>query len=598
MRIAIIGLGATGLLALAKTFSMAKRHPNMSVIVHAFDAQAPGQGVHRCDQADYLRLNTVAGQLSLFEDDDFTLFPRHSFRPSLYEWIAHLHPEAISGEQDRFAFLPRRYLGLYLQWYFTRLLEHIPINVRFETSCRLIRTIEEEPDGRFKLLASPPVNGAYDTLLLCTGHGVLPATRRATPFIAPYPLPASLEDIASDSAVAIQGVGLTAMDVVAALTTGRGGVFEQTANGLSYRPSGQEPRISLYSNSGMPYRARPEVDDAVIRYQPLVMTHTAIDRIRDETPGRRIDFEKDLLPLLYQEMTAAYYCACAGQDERNASRYQACYQQVWEQLQTAQAQGTLAATFDRLAQAYGPYAPLEALACEPPAHLTADTYPQWFLAQLEDDVRASALGCRRSPLKKSLEVWRDLRNQLCHAIDHRGLTAASHQTFFTRYCPLINRLVAGPQKERHAELIALIRSGVVVLLPGYAAADHYNPDTRTFTITLEKPEYRQFMFEHLIKANVNAQDTRRELHTLLGAITEQPTRYSPLAYGDFSCAHHPEFVHAHLRERIYIFGPVLEGSSYYNHYVPSNTPSRISAALEKSLSKAVSHFNHRFSEIF
>lgn len=122
MRIAIIGMGATGLLALAKTFSMAKRHPTMSVIVHAFDAQAPGQGVHRCDQANYLRLNTVAGQLSLFEDDDFSLFPRQAFRPTLYEWIARFHPEAIRGEQDRFAFLPRKYLGLYLQWFFTQLL--------------------------------------------------------------------------------------------------------------------------------------------------------------------------------------------------------------------------------------------------------------------------------------------------------------------------------------------------------------------------------------------------------------------------------------------------------------------------------------------
>ncbi|AKK00939.1 MULTISPECIES: FAD/NAD(P)-binding protein [Pseudomonas] len=598
MRIAIIGMGATGLLALAKTFSMAKRHPNMSVIVHAFDAQAPGQGVHRCDQADYLRLNTVAGQLSMFEDDDFTLFPRHTFRPSLYEWVAHLHPEAISGEQDRFAFLPRRYLGLYLQWYFTRLLEHIPINVRLETSCRLIRGVEEEPDGRFRLLASPIVSGAYDTLLLCTGHGVLPSGTHAAPFIRPYPLPASLEDIASDSSVAVQGVGLTAMDVVAALTTGRGGVFEHTAGGLSYRPSGQEPRISLYSNSGMPYRARPEVDDAVIRYQPLLLTHAAIDRLRDQAPGRRLDFEKDLLPLLYQEMTAAYYCACAGQDERNAYRYQERYQQVWEQVQTAQATGTLSATFDRLASEYGPYTPQDILTCTPPPHLTADTYPQWFVSQLQEDVHASALGCRRSPLKKSLEIWRDLRNQLCHAIDHRGLTPASHQAFFTRYCPLINRLVAGPQKERHAELIALIQSGVVELLPGYAAAEHYNPDTQTFTVTLEKPDYQQFKFEHLIKANLSTQATQRELHTLLSAITEQPSSYSPLAYGDFSSAHHPEFVHAHLRERIYIFGPVLEGSSYYNHYVPSNAPSRISAALDKSLSNAVNHFNHRFSEIF
>ena len=597
MRIAIIGMGATGLLALAKTFSMAKRHPTMSVIVHAFDAQAPGQGVHRCDQANYLRLNTVAGQLSLFEDDDFSLFPRQAFRPTLYEWIARFHPEAIRGEQDRFAFLPRKYLGLYLQWFFTQLLEHIPINVRFETSCRLIRSIEQEADERFRLLASPAVKGAYDTLLLCTGHGVLTNGTSAAPIIKPYPLPATLEHISRDSAVAIQGVGLTAMDVVAALTTGRGGMFEQNAMGLKYLPSGLEPNISLYSNSGMPYRARPEVDDAVIRHQPLVMTHAAIDQIRRGLPEGKIDFEKDLLPLLYQEMAAAYYCASAGQDESHAYRYQERYQQVWAQLQRAEASGTLPATLDHLADVYGPYCPQDALACYPPGHLTTGTYPQWFVTQLQEDVHESAQGCRRSPLKKSLEVWRDLRDQLCYAIDHQGLTEDAHRTFFTKYCPLINRLVAGPQKERHAELIALIRSGIVRLLPGYSSTDRYDPRTQRFTVTLQQPECQKFIFEHLIKANLNVQETRLELQSLLSAITD-PSALTTMEYKDFSSAHHPEFVHIHLRERIYIFGPVLEGSSYYNHYVPSSAPSRISKALDKCLSKAVNHYNYRFSETF
>ena len=597
MRIAIIGMGATGLLALAKTFSMAKRHPTMSVIVHAFDAQAPGQGVHRCDQASYLRLNTVAGQLSLFEDGDFSLFPRQAFRPTLYEWIARFHPEAIRGEQDRFAFLPRKYLGLYLQWFFTQLLEHIPINVRFETSCRLIRSIEQEADERFRLLASPAVKGAYDTLLLCTGHGVLTNGTPAAPIIKPYPLPATLEHISRDSAVAIQGVGLTAMDVVAALTTGRGGMFEQNAMGLKYLPSGLEPNISLYSNSGMPYRARPEVDDAVIRHQPLVMTHAAIDQIRRGLPEGKIDFEKDLLPLLYQEMAAAYYCASAGQDESHAYRYQERYQQVWAQLQRAEASGTLPATLDHLADVYGPYCPQDALACYPPGHLTTGTYPQWFVTQLQEDVHESAQGCRRSPLKKSLEVWRDLRDQLCYAIDHQGLTEDAHRTFFTKYCPLINRLVAGPQKERHAELIALIRSGIVRLLPGYSSTDRYDPRTQRFTVTLQQPECQKFIFEHLIKANLNVQETRLELQSLLSAITD-PSALTTMEYKDFSSAHHPEFVHIHLRERIYIFGPVLEGSSYYNHYVPSSAPSRISKALDKCLSKAVNHYNYRFSETF
>ncbi|SEO07756.1 FAD/NAD(P)-binding protein [Pseudomonas sp. NFACC39-1] len=598
MRIAIIGLGATGLLALTKTFSMAKRHPHMSISVHAFDAQAPGQGVHRSDQASYLRLNTVAGQLSMFEDGDFSLFPRQAFRPTLYEWMTHQHPHAISCEQDRFAFLPRKYLGLYLQWYFTQLLERVPLNVRFETSCRLIRSVEEEPDGRFRLIASPPMNGAFDTLLLCTGHGVLHGNEPSTPDIKPYPLPAALDHIASGSAVAIQGVGLTAMDVVAALTTGRGGIFEQTDSGLRYSRSGREPVISLYSNSGMPYRARPEINDAVIRHQPLVMTQERIDRIRRETATQKIDFEKDLLPLLHQEMTAAYYCACAAQYEKSAYAYQEQYRDVRTTLQHAQASGNLSAALDRLANDYGPFKVQEVLTCSPPLHLTTKNYPHWFVTQLQEDLRDSALGCQHSPLKKSLEIWRDLRDQLCYAIDHQGLTEEAHRTFYTNYCPLINRLVAGPQKERHEELIALIQSGTVHILPGYSATNSYNSTTRKHTVTLKKPEQQCLLFDHLINANINTRDSQRHLYALLNDVTESTAERSHLAYSDFTSLHQPEFVQRLLRERIYVFGPVLEGASYYNHYVPSSHRSRLSSALEKCLSNAVNHYTHCFSETF
>lgn len=592
MRIAIVGIGATGLLALAKTFSMAKRHPKVTVTVHAFDAQAPGQGVHRIDQADYLRLNTVAGQLSMFEDDDFSLFPRHSFRPTLYDWLAREHPGAISGAQDRFAYLPRKYLGLYLQWFFTQLLERTPGNVRFESSRSLIHSVEDEPDGRFRLLASPPVSGAYDTLLLCTGHGILSGDTSATQGLKPYPLPGALEIIARDSTVAIQGVGLTAMDVVAALTTGRGGTFERTTDGLKYLPCGHEPFINLYSNSGMPYRARPEVDEAVIRHQPLLLTRATIDQIRRNTQDQKIDFEKELLPLLHQEMTAAYYCACASQYENSSTAYQTQYHKIRTQQHKAKAAGKLTDLFNRLAEKYGPYYPQEVLRCSPPDDLTESTYSQWFLAQLQTDIQDSTQGCRYSPLKKSLEIWRDLRNELCYAIDHQGLDRYAHHVFYTHYSPLINRLVAGPQKERHAELIALIQSGTVNILPGYYATDSYNPITKKHILVLKKPTHQHFTFEHLVKANISTGQSQYGLRSLLSRVTEQPTTPSPQAYNDFTSYSNPDFVHPQLRERIYVFGPALEGSSYYNHYVPSAGTSRISLSLEKCLKRAFSCYFH------
>lgn len=598
MRFALIGMGPTGLLALTKTFSMAKRHPHLSVTVHAFDAQAPGQGVHRSDQPQYLRLNTVAEQLSMFEDGDFSLFPRHAFRPTLYEWMAHEHPHVVRGEQDRFAFLPRKYLGLYLQWYYTQLLERIPVNVHFKCTCIAINAIAEEPDGRFRLVATPPPQGAYDTLLLCTGHGLLPMRGASASSTLAYPLPDTLKAITAGSTVAIQGVGLTAMDVVAALTEGRGGVFERTPAGLHYQPSGQEPLISLYSNSGMPYRARPETDEAVVRHQPLIMTQAALDQLRQGKGDHTLDFEEDLLPLLHQEMQAAYYCACASQYEYSAYTYQSHYHRMRTQLQQAQANGQLGAFLATLARIHGPFDPRDVLACSPPDTVTASEYPRWFFEQLHADLHESALGCRRSPLKKSLEVWRDLRDQLCHAIDYQGLNPDAHRMFYATFCPLINRLVAGPQKERHAELLALIECGVVSVLPGFDATDSFDPTTQRHSVELKRPEPQRFEFEYLIKANFSAHGTRQALLALLAPVIKPGSTPSSTAYSDFTDLHHPVFINEHLQPRTYVFGPPLEGASYYNHYIPSLQRSRVSTALENCLKNAFNYYNHCFTETF
>src|SRR3546814_5919433 len=114
---------------------------------------------------------------------------------------------------------------------------------------------------------------------------------------------------------------------------------------------------------------------------------------------------------------------------------------------------------------------------------------------------------------------------LCYAIDHQGLTRDAHRTFYTHYCPLINRLVAGPQKERHEELIALIKSGTVHILPGYNATNSYNSATRKHTITLRKPEPQHLLFDQLVNANVSAQDSQRHLYALLNDVTERTAEF-------------------------------------------------------------------------
>src|SRR5207245_2249936 len=100
--------------------------------------------------------------------------------------------------------------------------------------------------------------------------------------------------------VAIGGFGLSAMDVLSCLTVGRGGQFRRDQGEIAYLPSGREPRIVMYSRSGVPCRARPLVTRFEISYDPLVFTPAAIDGLRERRggPTAPLDFQADVMPLI------------------------------------------------------------------------------------------------------------------------------------------------------------------------------------------------------------------------------------------------------------------------------------------------------------
>src|SRR5690606_33022375 len=74
-----------------------------------------------------------------------------------------------------------------------------------------------------------------------------------------YPLE-SLSSIPPGARVGVRGMGLAAVDVVLMLTVGRGGRFTPSEDGLAYRASGREPRITVWSRHGRAFwpRARNE----------------------------------------------------------------------------------------------------------------------------------------------------------------------------------------------------------------------------------------------------------------------------------------------------------------------------------------------------
>jgi hypothetical protein len=72
-------------------------------------------------------------------------------------------------------------------------------------------------------------------------------------------------------------MGLVAVDVVTALTIGRGGKFVDKGAGLRYRASGRDPLVQLFLRIGLPFAAKSVTD----RYasdvrKPLICTPAAL----------------------------------------------------------------------------------------------------------------------------------------------------------------------------------------------------------------------------------------------------------------------------------------------------------------------------------
>lgn len=579
-RIVIVGLGPRGLLVLERLLALAPYAPQRRFELEVFEPNEPGVGVHDRNQPDYLMLNTIACQLSMFPDHAALGGLPERRGASFYDWclMRGVHVKTGSGASASMRlcragdFLPRRLLGDYLAWTWRTLATSLPFNVTLRVHAQRAVRVEREVDGaRYLVHGEEGVAVSADRLFLTLGHtGRLRAPAAPREIARPYPLPQAVAPVADGESVAVAGFGLAAMDVLAALTVGRGGRHERTADGCRYHRCGREPAIVLYSRSGLPFHARPEAAPQRPRHQPLFASRAAIAALRAD--GRRIDFEAEVLPLMRHEMRAAYYLQCVELAGDGAAEAQALRQR----LRQAHAGAALETLFERLAQRHGAFDPARYLAFAAPPGLTGDAYVRWVRDSLRADLAASALGCDGSPLKAALEVWRDLRDVLRDMAADQGLDAPSLHRFFGPYSALINRLVAGPQKERIEELLALVEAGVVEIFPGP------NPDVRAlpggagFELTLPSRERTHIRrVDHLVRAQLDAAGLHDSDAPLLrdmlgqGLLAPVTARPGPDAVASDSGGRVPGLPAA-LAGTLWVFGPNAEGASYYNHYVPSS----------------------------
>ncbi|MCI0687689.1 MAG: FAD/NAD(P)-binding protein [Sporichthyaceae bacterium] len=588
--VAIVGLGSRGLSVLERvvTLSRTTAATTGGVRVELIDPDCDGAGVHGTGQPDYLLLNTTCGQVSMFPDPPSVGDDLAGSGPSLYEWVT---GRGLRIGEDGFTvgpsgrairptdFLPRRVLGEYLGWFLRHVLAAAPSHLQVTMHRTTAVDIRSELDGSLaiELAGGSEVQVGYAFLTTgytpnaATGTGPDPGSRIIP---APYPLPEQLGLVAPAETVAIGGFGLSAMDLLSSLTVGRGGRFvpapDSPAAPPAYFPSGREPRVLMFARSGVPCRARPLVTQFGPKYRPVVLTTAQIDRLR-AARGGPLDFDADVLPLVFTEMRIAYrrcQARCTGTPAA----------QVLEQaLAGAAGPAEIERLLDELDARLGRFDPAATFDGTSGMALDdRDAYQGWLAEVLREDLAEGVLGFAGSPVKAGLDILRDLRDTIRYIVDFGGLTDASLEVFNGTTVPLMNRAVVGPQFERHTELLALMAAGIVSVPFGPAPKVSWDGEAGRWTIASTRlgVPHRETA-DWLVSGHVDLPAVESSLSPLIRTLHRngwiRPFRAdSRYVSGiDVDADQHPVDASGRSQSRLWVLGPICEGATFYNNLVPS-----------------------------
>jgi hypothetical protein len=392
----------------------------------------------------------------------------------------------------------------------------------------------------------------------------------------PYPMPEQLESIGAGEKVAIAGLGLSAVDAILSLTIGRGGRVEARDGVDCYLPSGREPRIVAFSRSGLPYRSRPSLG-APLNYKPIVFNPENIDALRAGR-GPKLDFDCDVLPLLFTELRVAYWRAKLGRDLGwNAAP------DILNEFRDAFVEGRLESYLTSLQANDTSFDPqLEYFGALPPGSTglnvlrDTDSYQSWFRRWLDDDLQQARLGVSRSPLKAALEGCREFREVIRYAVDFGGLTDESGDRFFSLHAETINRIVVGPQKERTAEILALIRVGLLSVSLGPNPTVKWDHSRGQWTLSSSSLEAQHDeLTDWLYLGLTDRLQTLSDDSYIVGAMARRRflRRFRPnspvILAVDVDRSFHPISCDGLSNDRIWVLGLLCEGVTFYNGYITS-----------------------------
>lgn len=593
--VAIIGMGPWGLAALERFASTARQVPGRTVAVHVVEPAKPGGGIFGAHEPDYMVLNTPCGQHSMY-----ALAPEDGERRTgtgFFEWaVARGYrwrgtecvtegPGEPVGPHD---FLPRRLMGEYLEWAFEVLMGELPANMTVQLHPCSALDIEPGPGGELVHLSDGD-RLAVDHVVLTAGHmqevsGGTVASPDGT--LHPYPMD-YLWRVGPGDKVAVEGMGLVAMDVLTAMTLGLGGSYSDAGGGrLRYHPSGREPRVFMYSRSGYPYCAKAfGAADPVGDYRPAICTPEAIEALRrvprpGAAPGtgHRLDARRELLPLVFAEMELCYYttAARAALGPREAEAVKAALVEAYRQGRFDRAKADIAGRYGEFSAA-GHFFAGDAVGYASPMDYSSTVY-----RYVAADVDAAL---QHTPLKAALETLRAVRETLRLAVEFKGLDHASHLDFLENLRGRFTRLVAGPPVFRNQQLLALVDAGVVDLSLGPAPVRSPLADGRAKLRSAHLAQPFETEVDMVVRAHLELPSVPRASSPVLVNLVRRgrvrPLDFEGVPAGSIDVTEdfHPVGRAGDVQPRLWVFGVLTEGARYFTLYVPS-PKSRSRAAVD------------------
>ena len=360
-------------------------------------------------------------------------------------------------------------MGEYLQWFYRALIAGAPPGVHIVHHPTAAIDLVARRDGTEEVHLANGGAVVVDHVIVTSGHTANERSDVAGRALDPYPVGSYIDTIPIDSTVAVSGMGLVAIDVVTALTLGRGGQFIENGSGLRYVPSGREPRLQLFCRSGLPFTAKSVTGkDRTDVYKPLICTDEALQR---STAARTAAGDWSTCGASCSRCCSPR-CTPATTRKRPSRRkgQRAAGAAVRERLRAAWANGRFDGELASLAARFGHFDAEELFFGRQPKYSSSDDYERFVYQSLADDLREAEVPDGASPTKSAGQVIRIYRDKMRSVVEQGGLSLDSYLDFNADICSRIHRLVAGPPALRTRQMLALMDAGMVRMPYGPAPA--------------------------------------------------------------------------------------------------------------------------------